>query len=274
MGYSRYIGRVGGLAVALGIGVALANGPATAWADGNEGSSSGSPVRVDSSAGANSKSDTAGPAGSTGASSDASTGNPSAGADGGKEDAAEKDADDDESTDAAKSGADDAAARNDSTSDAGQPAVERKRSRGSQRESVKPRESEVKVRSEAASSAKRSPAATTVSNTPTAAAGGTAPQAVSVSEARRSVPISAPVRPADVVDVTAVSTAAPEPPKTVTTAVLSALGLSPSATGGPADAPESPVAWAMFCRTAAPDRRGCRDPAEVVVGGRPRWPAR
>ena len=41
MGYSRYIGRVGALAVALGIGVALANGPATAWADGDDGSSSG-----------------------------------------------------------------------------------------------------------------------------------------------------------------------------------------------------------------------------------------
>ena len=102
------------------------------------------------------------------------------------------------------------------------------------------------MRSEAASSAKRSPAATTVSNTPTAGAGGTAPQAVSVSETRRSVPISAPVRSADVVDVSAVSTTAPAPAKTVTTALLSALGLSPLATGGPTDVPESPVAWAMF----------------------------
>ena len=32
----------------------------------------------------------------------------------------------------------------------------------------------------------------------------------------------------------------------MTTALLSALGLSPLATGGPTDAPESPVAWAMF----------------------------
>ena len=53
MGYSRYIGRVGALAVALGIGVALANGPATAWADGDDGSSSGSSSSTsDSSSGA------------------------------------------------------------------------------------------------------------------------------------------------------------------------------------------------------------------------------
>ena len=32
----------------------------------------------------------------------------------------------------------------------------------------------------------------------------------------------------------------------MTTALLSALGLSPSANGEPTDVPESPVAWAMF----------------------------
>ena len=251
MGYARYVGRVGALAVALGIGVALANGPATAWADGDEGPSSGSGSSTsDSSLGADSKSDTSGSAGSTGVSSDGAAGNASPGADGGTGDAAGEDADDDGSTDAAKeneeSGADDAAAVDDSASDSGQPAGVRKGLRGSQRESVTPRKSEVKVRSEAVPSAKRSPAATTVSNASTTAAGGTAPQAVSVSETRRSVPISTPVRSADVVDVAAVSTATPEPAKTVTTALLSALGLSPLATGGPADAPESPVAWAMF----------------------------
>ena len=251
MGCARYVGRVGALAVALGIGAAVANGPGMAWADGDEGSSSGSASSAsDSSSGADSKSDSSGPAGSTGASSDGAAGNATPGADGGTGDAAGEDADDDESTDAAKendaSGADDAAAGDDSTSDSGQPAAVRKGSRGSQRESVTPRKSEVKVRSEAVPSAKRSPAATTVSNTPTTAAGGTAPQAVSVSETRRSVPISAPVPQADVVEVNAVSTAVPAPTKTVTTALLSALGLSPLATGGPTDVPESPVAWAMF----------------------------
>ncbi len=33
IGYSKYVGRVGGLAVALGVGVALAGNPGTAWAD-------------------------------------------------------------------------------------------------------------------------------------------------------------------------------------------------------------------------------------------------
>jgi hypothetical protein len=42
-GYRRFIGRVGGLAVALGIGVAIANGAAIASADdGQSGSSKSS----------------------------------------------------------------------------------------------------------------------------------------------------------------------------------------------------------------------------------------
>jgi hypothetical protein len=253
MGYSRYIGWVGALAVALGIGVALANGPATAWADGDGGSSSGPASASDSSAGTDSTSGTSGSAGSTGASSEGAAGNASPDAGGGTGDAAKEDADDDESTDGDdsatkddESGADDAAARDDSTSESGQPAGVRKGSRVSQRESVTPRKSEVKVRAEAGPSAKWSSATTTASNTSTTAAGGTAPQAVSVSETRRSVPISTPVRSADVVDVSAVSPTPAAPAKTVTTAVLSALGLSPLATGKPTDVPESPVAWAMF----------------------------
>ena len=254
MGYARYIGRVGALAVALGIGVALANAPAAAWADGDEGASSGSSSSTsDASSGARSKSDSSGAAGSTGASSGGSAGGASVSADGGDEDATGADADDGETTgggDTAKkedeSGADNAAAEDDSGSGSDQPAAERKGSRGSQRESVRSRKSEVEVRSEVGPSAKRSSAATTVSNTPTAGAGDTAPQAVSVSETRRSVPISVSVRSADVVDVKTVSTTPPAPAKTATTALLSALGLSPSANGEPTDVPESPVAWAMF----------------------------
>ena len=47
-GYGRFIGRVGGLAVALGIGVAIANGAATASADDGESSSSESSSSSDS----------------------------------------------------------------------------------------------------------------------------------------------------------------------------------------------------------------------------------
>ena len=39
-GYGRFIGRVGGLAVALGIGAAIANSPGIAAADDGESSSS------------------------------------------------------------------------------------------------------------------------------------------------------------------------------------------------------------------------------------------
>ena len=42
MGYSTYIGRVGALAVALGIGAAVANTPGVAWAEPSDSNSSGS----------------------------------------------------------------------------------------------------------------------------------------------------------------------------------------------------------------------------------------
>ena len=44
MGYATYIGRVGALAVALGIGVAVANTPGVAWAEPSDSSPSGSSV--------------------------------------------------------------------------------------------------------------------------------------------------------------------------------------------------------------------------------------
>jgi YVTN family beta-propeller protein len=46
MGYGRYVGRVGGLAVALGVGVAVATTPGIAWAD-----DTGSPASSDTSTG-------------------------------------------------------------------------------------------------------------------------------------------------------------------------------------------------------------------------------
>ena len=42
MGYARYIGRVGGLAVALGVGVAVATTPGVAWAGPSDTDSSNS----------------------------------------------------------------------------------------------------------------------------------------------------------------------------------------------------------------------------------------
>jgi hypothetical protein len=56
--YARFIGRVGGLAVALGIGVAIANGAATASADdGQQGSSESSSAKSESSNSGSSSSD-------------------------------------------------------------------------------------------------------------------------------------------------------------------------------------------------------------------------
>ena len=49
MGYATYIGRVGALAVALGIGVAVANTPGVAWAEPSDPSSSGSSSNPESS---------------------------------------------------------------------------------------------------------------------------------------------------------------------------------------------------------------------------------
>ncbi len=43
MGYGRYVGRVGALAVALGVGVAVANAPGVAWADDSSSAGSAGP---------------------------------------------------------------------------------------------------------------------------------------------------------------------------------------------------------------------------------------
>ncbi|MFI5507579.1 hypothetical protein ACIA48_08940 [Mycobacterium sp. NPDC051804] len=90
-GYGRFIGRIGALAVALGIGVAIADSPGIAWAQ--DGASDSSPGGTDSSsAGAGtSKTD------STGASGSAATG--ASGANTGAGDADNNDPEDDDADD-------------------------------------------------------------------------------------------------------------------------------------------------------------------------------
>lgn len=76
MGYARYVGRVGGLAVALGVGVAVATTPGVAWADPSESdstTSSSSSDSTSSSSGSNEGS------GSTEGSSESSAGGEDAG---------------------------------------------------------------------------------------------------------------------------------------------------------------------------------------------------
>ena len=48
MGYATYIGRVGALAVALGIGAAVANTPGVAWAEPSDSTSGSSSSESDS----------------------------------------------------------------------------------------------------------------------------------------------------------------------------------------------------------------------------------
>jgi YVTN family beta-propeller protein len=72
MGYARYVGRVGGLAVALGVGVAVVTTPGAAWAEPTDnGSSNSSNSSSDSSSDSKSSSD------SSSSSSDSSAGSSS-----------------------------------------------------------------------------------------------------------------------------------------------------------------------------------------------------
>lgn len=50
MGYANYIGRVGGLAVALGVGMAAGAAPAVAWADPTDSGSASASAGDSSSA--------------------------------------------------------------------------------------------------------------------------------------------------------------------------------------------------------------------------------
>src|SRR6185295_13257380 len=60
-GYGRFVGRVGALAVALGLGAAIANSPGIALADEEPGAASGAPSSsTDSSASKDSSSDATG----------------------------------------------------------------------------------------------------------------------------------------------------------------------------------------------------------------------
>jgi YVTN family beta-propeller protein len=76
MGYARYVGRVGGLAVSLGVGVAIATAPGIAWAD-----DAGSSPSADAST-ASTDSTTSGPATGTTTTTTSDTSNSSGGSTG------------------------------------------------------------------------------------------------------------------------------------------------------------------------------------------------
>jgi YVTN family beta-propeller protein len=115
MGYATYVGRVGALAVALGIGAAVANAPGLAWAEPDSGSSSteSSTGKADSdTGGADSSQASAGSASTSSADSSSASGNgpsgESSGTDSDRKDSA-SDSDDAEAADDAGASDDEAA---------------------------------------------------------------------------------------------------------------------------------------------------------------------
>jgi YVTN family beta-propeller protein len=272
MGYARYIGRVGALAVALGIGVALANGPATAWADGDDGASSGSTSAESSSstdAGGASTGDTSGDApgpasgSSLGDSSDdGSTGDDASDGDSNGEDdaAGEDDAKVGSESDGKPTGEEAELTENleptgveqPATSPPKKPKAERKSSGGSQRQAAPTQNSDNKSGStvSADSTATASPGTGTDSG-PATADTSIATLSVQPTDTAVATDVSAPLA----TDVATASTAT-EAPAEATAGVLSWLSLNPLLDGGPADVPDSPVAWAVF---AALRRRTAED---------------
>jgi len=74
MGYARYVGRVGGLAVALGVGVAVATTPGVAWAEPTDPGSSSSSADSSPSSSSDSKSSSDSSSSSSDSSASSTTG--------------------------------------------------------------------------------------------------------------------------------------------------------------------------------------------------------
>lgn len=225
MGYARYVGRVGGLAVALGVGVAVATTPGVAWAGPSDtGSSSTSSVdsasEKTSSSSSGSSSSSSGPAESSQASEPSGDDDADAGGDTATPPVEAKDADRDETAKKSTDGV-----KKKSGSDTSDAAATPK----------KPKKKVTPTQADSETSKSEPKADTTVATQP------------------KSEPVTAPaVNQSSVVDMATRSTAlststvqdvpkaksAPEPEVTpLESTVLSAVGLAPSADG---DAPELP----------------------------------
>uniref|UniRef100_UPI0034E1DD11 beta-propeller fold lactonase family protein n=1 Tax=Mycobacterium sp. OAE908 TaxID=2817899 RepID=UPI0034E1DD11 len=226
MGHAKYVGRVGGLAVALGVGVAVATTPGVAWAGPTDSgaTSSSTDSSSDSSTGSASGADTQSPS-STESSQSAPAG---------------------EGAGASSSGSG-SSAGSDTSKDTGNPAgkksttksaVKDKKS-GSERSAAaaapkKPKRPVVSTRSDADSSGGQSATATT-SQPKAAPTTDNASTSASVDVA------PAPINTATVADpeVTSAPAAATTP---LSAATLTAVGLAPSADGDAPDAPgDSPL---------------------------------
>ena len=220
---SRVIGRVGALAVALGIGAAIANGPGIAWAEPGDSDSSGS-----SSSEASSGSSSTGPAKSDpSGTSDSSV----------------------DTSKQASSETGDAAVDDDGVAVA------------ESKKGVKPnKRRRAAVESEKRETAAAAPAQAASTATPSAAAHDSTPAAAADASEKPAVP-APEVPPAAVAaaEVSRPSTtarsatqAAPPPVRgplgvvtEVVTGLLSAIGWNAQAAGGPTTPPPSPAMWTM-----------------------------
>ena len=215
MGYARYVGRVGGLAVALGVGVAVASTPGVAWAEptdtGSSSSSTDSSSSGSSSSGSGESSQTSESSGVDDADTRGDTAAPLV---------ESKDAD---------SGV---------TSKKSTDGVKKKSGSDSSAASVTPKKPKKKVTPTQADSdtSKSEPVADTTAATQPKSQPVTSPtvnQPSTIDMATQSTPLST----STVQDVPKVESA-PEPESTpLASTVLSAVGLAPSADG---DAPEVP----------------------------------
>lgn len=262
MGCARYVGRVGALAVALGIGVAVANGPVVAWADDGAGSSSGSAASGASSDGS---AGGAGESGASGVSGEGSAGEDSSGVDGDESASAGEDVSEPESGDDSEAGEGQSEESGSDGSDGDEAGADddaggkKSAKRKSQRQSVSPNV-DVKPQSgvSASSTVKRSKVAKSES-APAVASVATAkvqPPA-SVSKSVVSAPVSVAAAAADV----AVSTVQ-MPVQAVTGVLSSLLALNPLIGGGRGDSPDSPFAWGVM---AALRRMSAKDDVDEKV---------
>lgn len=259
MGCARYVGRVGALAVALGIGAGVANGPSVAWADGDDGSSSGS---TSSTSSASTSSDSTGSS-SEGAGTGSSTGSESGSSVGSASDGSSSGADQNDD-DAGGEDDDEAGAETEGDSLAGeteatQPTAEPEPSpvdetdagsseeletvdAGSSRRQVAPTpDADVNVFSTVV-------ADSTVANASAAVvdAGPVVADApISARTVQATADFSAPQALLHDVDP-ATAPADEQAPVAAVTGLMSWLALHPLFNGGPADAPDMPLAWAVF----------------------------
>lgn len=258
MGYARYVGRVGALAMALGIGVAVANGPAIAWADGDEGSSSGSTAGTSSGATGAST----GPTGtSSGGTTDAPSGSPGETSPSDPSGAAEEDGSESEGEETTveepaagdgDEGKDEENASVDGDADSPQPkggsstkgeSVPAAPAGDSRRLTRTAKRSDVDVTSTASASTTVSSSTTTGGVDPDPVTTSVAVEMLSEPSAYRTTVTTADVRePVTVSDDAPLTQAAAE----TITGLFSWLALNPFIDGGPADAPDSPFAWAIL----------------------------